>query len=102
MKLISTIDRIAAWILAFSILLYIISGFDIQTQFFSPPLSSSLHLIYLFPVAQVAFMFHTTYAIHLAFIRWNIWNVLGKSLLTAYLLLNACLLYLYLSIYVFG
>lgn len=95
MKLMSYIDRIAAWVLLCCFLIYVISGFDIQLRFLSPRLSSMIHLVYLFAVAQAAFVIHTTYAIHLAFKRWKIWNALGKSLLGVYLAVNVYMFYLF-------
>ena len=95
MKLMSKIDRVAAWVLAACFIIYAITGFDIQLRFFSPPLSSYLHLRYLFIVAGTAFAFHTTFAIHLAFKRWKIWNALGKILLGVYLAINVWLFLLF-------
>lgn len=100
MKLMSFIDRIAAWVLVCCFLIYMISGLDIQLRFLSPRVSSLIHLVYLFVIAQTAFMIHTSYAIHLAFKRWKIWNVLGKSLLGAYLALNVYLFYLYAVVHI--
>jgi hypothetical protein len=102
MKLTSRIDRVAAWVLMACILLYIVSGFDIQRHFVSPAVSSQLHLVLLFPVAQIAFMFHTSYAMHLAFKRWNFWNVFGKGVLVLYLLVNLFFLGLYAAIQFFN
>jgi cytochrome b subunit of formate dehydrogenase len=102
MKLISRIDRISAWVLLACILMYILSGFDIQRHFLSPALSSSLHLVYIFPVAQIAFAFHTSYAMQMAFKRWNFWNALGKGVLVLYLLLNVFFLGLYADIQFFS
>ncbi len=99
MKLISKIDKVAAWTLACCFLLYMLTGFDIQKRFLSPQLSSLIHLKYLFIVAQVAFMYHTTFAIHLAIKRWHLWNAMGKSLLGFYLLINLTLIGLYISIH---
>ena len=99
MKAMSFIDRVAAWVLACCFLIYIVSGFDIQLHFLSPRLSSMIHLVYLFAVAQAAFMIHTSYAMHLAFKRRKIWNALGKSLLGVYLAVNIFLFYLFTVIH---
>lgn len=95
MKLMSIIDKISAWVLACCFLLYVITGFDIQIRIFSPLISTRLHLTYLFIIAQVAFMFHTSFAIHLAIKRWKLWNAVGKSLLVVYIGFNFALIYLY-------
>jgi cytochrome b subunit of formate dehydrogenase len=99
MKLISIIDRIAAWVLVCCFLIYVVSGFDIQLRFFSAPISSLLHLVYLFPVAQTAFAVHTSYAIHLAFKRMKIWNAVGKCLLGLYIALNLSLFVVFFIIH---
>jgi Ca2+/Na+ antiporter len=96
MKWITKIDRVAAWVLGGCILAYGFTGFDMQLHFLSPMLSGRVHLVYLFIVAQAAFAFHTTYAIHLAFKRWNIWNWLGKSLIGLYIAVNAFLFCLFI------
>ena len=99
MKRMSKIDRVAAWVLAACFIIYVVSGFDIQLRFLSFQLSTLLHLKWLFIVAETAFVVHTTYAIHLAFKRWKIWNALGKSLLGLYALINIGLFTLYFIIH---
>lgn len=99
MKRMQTIDRIAAWVLAACFLLYVVTGFDIQLRFLSPPLSSLIHLNYLFLVAEAAFLVHTTYAIHLALKRRKFWTTAGKSLLALYAAGNLVLFYLYFTIH---
>ena len=97
MKLISKIDRIAAWVLLASFIIYMLSGLDTVRRILIPQISSLVHLQYLFIPAQIAFAVHTTYAIHLAFKRWNFWNLFGKFLLLIYALLNVGLLAYYVG-----
>ncbi len=92
MKLMSKIDKIAAWLLLICFLLYMLSGFDTQRRILIPNISSFFHLKYLFIPTQLAFTFHSTYAVSLAFKRWKCWNTLCKSILAIYVILNACLL----------
>ncbi|MDD2370417.1 MAG: hypothetical protein PHQ32_00250 [Firmicutes bacterium] len=92
MKLISKLDRIAAWILLASFITYMLSGLDTVKRILIPQLSSLIHLQYLFIPAQIAFAFHTTYAIHLAIKRWNLWNKISKTLLFIYASLNLVVL----------
>lgn len=99
MMLMSKVDKIAAWVLLSCFLVYMVSGFDIQLHFLSPRLSALIHMAYLFIIAEIAFVVHTSYAIHLAFKRWKIWNVLGKCLLGIYLVINGYLCYLYTAIH---
>ena len=98
MKLLSAIDKVSAWVLLCCFLAFIVSGFDIQLRFLSPPITSLLHLKYLFIPALAAFAIHTTYAIHLAMKRRNFWNTFGKILLSAYGILHIVLFFLYLKI----
>ena len=99
MKLISRIDKISAWILALCFLIYVITGFDSQLRFLSPAITSLIHLKYLFIVAQLAFMVHTTFAMYLMLKRKRWWTVPGKTALGAYLALNVWLFILYFSIH---
>lgn len=99
MKLLSKIDKISAWVLACCFLLYVITGFDIQIRIFSPQISSLIHLKYLFLLAQAAFMFHTSFAMHLAMKRKKFWNLTGKSLFWGYIAINTVLIYLYITIH---
>ena len=80
------IDRLSAWTLFISMLLYFISGFGMTKGLISPAYAVKLHLSYLTYVVMIAFSIHTSYAIHLAFKRWQIWNVLTKVLLILFFL----------------
>jgi len=95
MKLMSTVNKISAWVLAVCFLLYVVSGFDIQIRIFSPRLSTLFHLKYLFILAQTSFTIHTSYAIYGIMKRRKFWNVWGKIVLGAYIALNLALFGLY-------
>jgi predicted heme/steroid binding protein len=68
------IDRISAWILLGSIVLYFISGYGMTEGIIDRERATVLHLNTLPLVALSAFFIHTFFAIRLAFIRWKIWN----------------------------
>ncbi|MEI7883904.1 MAG: hypothetical protein WCI30_00965 [Clostridia bacterium] len=92
MNIMAKIDKISAWLLLICFLLYMLSGFDTLRRILIPNISSFLHLKYLFIPAQLAFTFHSSYAISLALKRWKRWNTLWKSILGIYIILNICLL----------
>lgn len=96
MKLISKIDRIAAWVLLASFIIYMLSGLDTVRRIMIPQISSLIHLQYLFIPAQVAFAIHTSYAISLAMKRWNIWNLATKTIILIYIFLNISLMTFYI------
>lgn len=97
----SRINRISSWILLFSVVIYIISGFDIQGRFLSPQLSSLVHLKYLFLPAEAAFAFHASYSMNQAFRRWKLKKGLGIGMLAAFVALNAAFVAYYLYIQFF-
>jgi glyoxylate utilization-related uncharacterized protein len=101
MKLMSVVNAISAWVLAVCFLLFVITGFDIQLRIISPSLSSFIHLKYLFVPAQLAFMFHTSYAVRFSLIRRKFWNLAGKSLFGLYIAVNLAVFYLFLAIHLF-
>jgi predicted heme/steroid binding protein len=95
MKFFLKIDKLSAWVLFFSMIVYGISGYAMTKGIFSPALANQLHMHLLGPVALLAFVFHTSFAIHLAFRRWKIWNKLTLVLLVLfYLSLAGFLVYL--------
>lgn len=93
MKLISSLNKIAAWSLSAFFLLYILSGFDVQQRLLTPQLSAMVHLNYLFIPALLAFGFHTTHAVYQAFKKKKRWNRLGKAVTALYALLNLALIF---------
>ena len=74
MKYLIKIDRLAAWLLFICLLLYFITGFSMTKGFISPTLATKLHINYLSYFILVAFVIHTSFAIHLAFKRWHFWR----------------------------
>jgi len=78
MKYLIKLDRFAAWLLFISLILYFISGYGMTKGLISPQLATSLHISYLTYFVLLAFVIHTSFAIHLAFKRWRIWNGFGK------------------------
>jgi len=92
MKLISTIDKIAAWTLLACFLLFVLSGLDMQGRFLYPPVTSLIHTRYIYIPALIAFAVHSGYAIHLTFKRRRKWNPAARILLGLYEVLLAALL----------
>lgn len=80
-KLIIKLDRVSAWVLFVSLILYFITGYGMTKGIISPDFSTKLHLSYLTYIVLTAFVIHSAFAIHLAFKRWQIWNGTGKLLL---------------------
>lgn len=101
MKPMLKIDRISAWILLFSIVIYVISGFDIQGRFLQPQISSLIHLKFLFMPAELAFMFHGSYGMNLAFRRWKLKSWLRRALIVIFLVLNVAFIMYYFYIQLF-
>ena len=79
-------DRIFAWILFFSMILFFISGYGITKGIISSEQAINIHNKLLPPFVIAAFTIHTWYAIHFAFKRWKIWNWATKILLTLFFL----------------
>lgn len=86
MKYLIKLDRISAWTLLVSIILYFISGFGMTKGLINPSFANKIHLSLLAPIALAAFTIHTYFAIHLAFKRWHIWNNFSKILLFSFYL----------------
>ena len=80
------IDRISAWVLFVGIFLYFISGYGMTKGLISPDLARNLHLSYLTYFIVAAFIFHTSFAIRLSFIRWGVWNFFTKSFMIIFYL----------------
>lgn len=81
MKNIIKIDRLAAWILYFGMFLYFVSGFGMTQGIINKELATKIHLGPINIVMFLAFMMHSTYAIHLALRRNRIWNKFSQMLL---------------------
>jgi predicted heme/steroid binding protein len=79
------INRIAAWVLFFTILLYFFSGYGMTKGFIDRQLSLTLHQSILPFITFTAFIIHVSISIKYAFIRWKIWNPISKSIIIAVL-----------------
>lgn len=84
MKIITKLDRFSAWVLFGGMLLYFISGYGMTKGIIDASFASKIHLDFLTYIILVAFIVHTSFAIHLAFIRWGIWGLWAKALLIAF------------------
>lgn len=86
MKYLIKLDRISAWVLFFSMLLYFITGYGLTKGLISPSFSQKIHLDWFPLIILFVFTFHTSFAIHLAFRRWNIWNNFSATVLVLFFL----------------
>ncbi|MFA5070301.1 MAG: cytochrome b5 domain-containing protein [Patescibacteria group bacterium] len=87
MKYLIKIDRYAAWLLFICLLLYFISGFGLTKGIISADFATKMHLDWLSYIILVAFVCHTSFAIHLAFKRWRFWHASGKTILLLFYLI---------------
>ena len=85
MKLIK-LDRFFAWALFLSMLLFFVSGYGMTKGIITNSLAIDIHNKILPPIATISFTVHAWYAIHLAFKRWQFWNVFSMIFLTAFFL----------------
>lgn len=85
-RYLAKIDRFFAWVLFVGILLYFITGFGMTKGIIDETFATKMHLDYLSYIVLVAFVIHTSYAIHLALKRWQLWNTASKSLLVLFFL----------------
>lgn len=81
MKNIIKIDRAAAWVLYFGMFVYFVSGFGITQGIINRELATKIHLGPINIVMFLAFLMHSTYAIHLALKRNRLWNKFSQILL---------------------
>lgn len=80
-KLCIKIDRIAAWILLFCVILFFFSGYGMTKGIVNQSLATFIHN-QLLPVLIIpAFLIHTFFSIRLAFCRWKKWNKVSRALL---------------------
>ena len=84
MKLLIKFDRLVAWVLFASMVLFFISGYGMTKGIITNSLAINIHNKILPPIVIVAFVTHAWYAIHLAFKRWKIWNWFSKIMLAAF------------------
>jgi predicted heme/steroid binding protein len=85
-------DRVAAWILFFTIIAYGITGFGMTKGFIPHTIATQLHLGWLGAIGLVAFITHTSWAIHLFLIRHRIWNKWTKIALPLFYIVLAVVL----------
>jgi hypothetical protein len=97
MKAMLRINRIASWVLLLSIIIYIISGIDMQRRILFPQISSLIHLKYSFLVMGPAFVFHASYSMNAAFKRWKLGKLLSVILLALFIALNIALFVYFVS-----
>lgn len=83
-------DRFFAWILFLGMFLYFISGYGMTKGIIDASLATKLHINYLSYIVLIAFTIHTSYAIHLAFKRWRIWNSASKLFLIVFFMAFFC------------
>ena len=84
MNFLIKLDRISAWVLFVAMILYFVSGYGMTKGLIAPDLARNLHLSLLTYIVVFAFIAHTCFAIHLALIRWNMWNIYTKLLLMCF------------------
>lgn len=71
----------AAWVLYFGMFIYFVSGFGMTQGIIDRELAAKIHLGPINIVMFLAFMTHSTYAIHLALKRNRLWNKFSQILL---------------------
>lgn len=81
------LDRVAAWTLLGTMVLYLISGYGMTKGLISNTLAVNIHNNWLPIILLLSFCFHTCYAISVAFRRWKIWNPVTATLLVGFYLM---------------
>jgi predicted heme/steroid binding protein len=85
-NIIIKLDRLSAWVLFVSLILYFITGYGMTKGLINQDFAAKVHLSYLTYIILTAFVIHSSFAIHLALKRWKLWNNAGKLLLTFFYL----------------
>lgn len=80
------IDRLAAWVLFIGFFLYFVSGYGMTKGIIDASLAGKLHLNYLTYIIVIAFVLHTSFAIHLALLRWNVSKIISVLILVIFYL----------------
>jgi uncharacterized membrane protein len=89
------IDRIAAWTLLITMLLFFVSGYGMTKGLINSQLAVNIHNNWLPIILISAFSFHTCYALSLALKRWKLWNTITRILLIlVYILFFAFFVYI--------
>ncbi len=87
LKFFMKLDRLSAWTLLVVIITYGITGYGMTKGLISTDFSAALHFGWLGGIGLLAFIIHTSWAIHLALKRKQIWNAFSKITLTAFYVL---------------
>lgn len=93
------IDRASAWVLLFSIIAYMLSGYGLTKGIFDSQVSLFLHRTILPTITMIAFVGHTSLAVKNAMMRKRIWNKITKILLISVYTLGF-LGFVYLEVFV--
>jgi predicted heme/steroid binding protein len=89
------INRFFAWILLILMFLFIISGYGMTKGIISYELTKTLHLGYIAILLIFVFLTHSFLSVRLAFMRWRIWNITSKAVLSlAYVFILSAFTYL--------
>lgn len=80
-KFLTKVDRISAWILLVAFVLYMVSGYGLTRGLIDQSFSRALHVQYLPLIIIITFTLHVGLSLRLAFIRWQSWNKLSKTVL---------------------
>lgn len=80
-RLMIKLDRVAALVLLVVIIAYGLTGYAMTKGLLDRELARSLHLGWLGAIGLIAFVIHTSWALHLACKRRAIWNSFTKAAL---------------------
>ena len=83
------IDRLTAWILYVGMFVYFVSGFGMTQGIIDRELATKIHLGPINIVMFLAFLTHSTYAIHLALKRNRIWNKFSQIILLLIIVISS-------------
>jgi predicted heme/steroid binding protein len=81
------LDIFSAWVLFITVILYGITGYAMTKGIIPVSLATNMHLGLLGVFTLIAFVIHTSWAIHLFLKRKNFWNSFSKILLCIFYLL---------------
>lgn len=96
LKIFIKLDRLSAWILLIVIIAYGVTGYGLTKGLISTDFSMALHLGWLGGICLLAFIIHTSWAIHLALKRNRLWNIYSKiALVSFYILLTLFFLWVH-------
>lgn len=68
------LDRLSAWVLYLTTLLFIISGYGVTKQIINPIAAQYLHDKLLPPLFFLAFVYHTGFRLHNSLQRWRVFT----------------------------